>query len=728
MVSKTVTYLGVSLLQEDMPMSNFISSDADGLVFSPSNTDQPVEAEAYVTYHPTEDPNPLWNAVEIDWTRWGKNLNSGMGTTFTLYGITPLGDVVEVGSQLRYNYTTTPTTEKIIFDLLHSACGANMSLTTALAPANEISLQLPKVYGEYKSITYSTMLPEPVQTKMQSLMVTGSPDGNNINFAIGPIYVPYDADMNVDFGDVRWWYIDYSVQSGRYIPVPSTIVHKVNGAGAFFFIELPVLAQNGNYWPIITYGKSPQVPYKLISPYTKRNNNYMGQLHLHTGNSDGVVSGVYPTGTPKPVADVATTYDNLGYDWLAPSDHNTITPNPGNTDLLWIPCEEWTESVPQYNRIHLCVCGAVTPIPGTPNSPAALAAESAAQKTARIDNANENVQIGCNRGLADGAFVQLNHPTWLETIGDSVMNVSGYHAVAIYNSVNGTSYEDTIDTMLCSTRKFLLGIEDDTHNYSYGDAGAVLPANAMNGTETTGDTTGFTAWTSGGGSATITSDTTSYHTGSRSLKCVTGGGAASEGVFVAPTVNAFWAYTAHFWVNAPLGASMELNKWDAVNGNVIQTFTGTGNWQHVSVSFVPGNTTPSILVCTNGAQAVTFNVDDVLCYSSMTQGNTAYHVYADNLTQDEILENLKLGNYYLTRGGNDFVLTATNDGTSITATVNQGATIEFITNAGVRPQINVGVMSATYTPNINDAYVRVKATRGTDGANAWTNPIWIVGA
>ena len=52
MVNQTSIYSGASLFQEAFPLSNFICSDNDGLIFVPSNLDpaELVTTSAYITH------------------------------------------------------------------------------------------------------------------------------------------------------------------------------------------------------------------------------------------------------------------------------------------------------------------------------------------------------------------------------------------------------------------------------------------------------------------------------------------------------------------------------------------------------------------------------------------------------------------------------------------------------------------------------------------------------
>jgi hypothetical protein len=65
----------------------------------------------------------------------------------------------------------------------------------------------------------------------------------------------------------------------------------------------------------------------LESPYRPKARMFRGQLHAHTTNSDGTQS---PAG-------VVAAYKKAGYDFVAITDHNHNTPDPGVPGILFVP-------------------------------------------------------------------------------------------------------------------------------------------------------------------------------------------------------------------------------------------------------------------------------------------------------------------------------------------------------------------------------------------------------
>jgi hypothetical protein len=96
-------------------------------------------------------------------------------------------------------------------------------------------------------------------------------------------------------------------------------------------------------------------------------------------------------------------------------------------------------------------------------------------------------------------------------------------------------------------------------------------------------------------------------------------------------------------------------------------------------------------------------------------------VFADSLTEANIVDSLKRGDYYSTTGA---TLAISVSEKVITATTGASATIDWIINEGVVAQTSSGT-SATYTVNGNEVYVIVKITRISDGKEAWSNPIYV---
>lgn len=151
----------------------------------------------------------------------------------------------------------------------------------------------------------------------------------------------------------------------------------------------------------------------------------------------------------------------------------------------------------------------------------------------------------------------------------------------------------------------------------------LLTLNQRTGTDALGDTTGFTGVRT---SETLTSSTEQYHSGTRSIKCVTPNVQTQEGIVstaISGLVNGT-VYIFGAWVYAPAGASMYWFMGDGGDNNVTQEFTGTGAWQWVEYPFTPdGSPNHYISIRTKTQQGITFYVDDLRLAKNDTTGRTA---------------------------------------------------------------------------------------------------------
>jgi hypothetical protein len=246
MVNQTSIYSGASLFQEAFPLSNFICSDNDGLIFVPSNLDpaELVTTSAYITHQP-DDPNSIWAGVDIDWSRITTDPTSILHALFTLYGITPNGDTVQVGEKVITSCPTTLLRETQTFNTLQSACEPALTLNPALAPAGKFNLNLPMTYKNFDDCELYPSLPDLSSPKIKVIPITGSIDGNESYWGTGPITISYASSMNVDFSDLRF----YQWNGSSFISIPYLIIRKTNSVSAVVFLQIPSLPAS----PTISY-------------------------------------------------------------------------------------------------------------------------------------------------------------------------------------------------------------------------------------------------------------------------------------------------------------------------------------------------------------------------------------------------------------------------------------------------------------------------------------------
>ncbi|HEX6510700.1 MAG TPA: CehA/McbA family metallohydrolase [Chloroflexota bacterium] len=177
-----------------------------------------------------------------------------------------------------------------------------------------------------------------------------------------------------------------------------------------------------------------------------------GNTHAHTTNSDG----------DAPPDAVVRWYEEHGYDFLALSDHNVLTPplvRP--TSLTLLPAEEVTMPL----SVHVNGLGLTSPIP-PPLPPRRW--PIAAQKQWLLEQAIAAVE-------AQGGLAHVNHPNW-----DWALDAAGLQAVPavrfleIFNghpdARNGgdrrrPSVEANWDRLLTLGRRVCVLATDDAHHY-----------------------------------------------------------------------------------------------------------------------------------------------------------------------------------------------------------------------------------------------------------------------
>jgi len=181
----------------------------------------------------------------------------------------------------------------------------------------------------------------------------------------------------------------------------------------------------------------------LVSPYVTKSYVYKGQLHCHSTNSmDGLYS---PT-------DVVNAYKHAGYNFVALSDHDTVTHDPGVSDILFIEgVEEWD------GGYHLGRVNVTSAIGGYAN-------HNIYQPQAIIDST-----------VANGGFVTVNHPYAhnSEWPWSRMESLDRYDAVEIWNSMASLKYgnaEPRIDSLLSLGRRFYFTATDDMHDTTSGAA------------------------------------------------------------------------------------------------------------------------------------------------------------------------------------------------------------------------------------------------------------------
>ena len=176
----------------------------------------------------------------------------------------------------------------------------------------------------------------------------------------------------------------------------------------------------------------------LQSPYVETNGIWLrGNLHAHSTLSDGVL----------PPEEVVATYERLGYDFLALSDHDLVAPIAalqGATTMTLLTGNEVTANGPHL--LHVGACERVAP--------------------------DTDRQAVINAVRESGGFVVLNHPNWGEDFDhfpySRLVSLNGYVGVETYNGIievlPGSPFSlDKWDRLLSEGRRVWAFANDDFH-------------------------------------------------------------------------------------------------------------------------------------------------------------------------------------------------------------------------------------------------------------------------
>ncbi len=198
----------------------------------------------------------------------------------------------------------------------------------------------------------------------------------------------------------------------------------------------------------------------LLPPFDKNLPFFRGNLHGHSTHSDGLAS-------PQKVA---AGYRDLGYDFIAISDHlwkktwfsaETVYDGRGldRSDFITIPSAElhcYGKAYDQDGIFHIVANGLPLDFP-----PAAD---------------DEDVSALVARAIQAGAYVTIAHPEWCSLTHKESLAIAHAHAVEIYNHscviYNGRgSGIGTADRLLHEGFKVNLTASDDSHFRGYDIGG-----------------------------------------------------------------------------------------------------------------------------------------------------------------------------------------------------------------------------------------------------------------
>ena len=186
---------------------------------------------------------------------------------------------------------------------------------------------------------------------------------------------------------------------------------------------------------------------RLLNPFSRPGRWYRGVWHCHTTESDGARS----------VEDVVAWYAGRGYDFLAITDHNRVTPAPRATvaggPVLVPGVEVDAGRTGIGTAFHILGIGlrAMIDVPR----------ESAARHALPA-------QVVVDRLRDAGATVFVAHPYWSGVVADDLMALGDITGIEVYN-VNtevdiGKGYSGVHwDDCLTRRRPLLAAANDDAH-------------------------------------------------------------------------------------------------------------------------------------------------------------------------------------------------------------------------------------------------------------------------
>ncbi|MCE7697883.1 MAG: DUF2341 domain-containing protein [Methanobacterium paludis] len=249
MIPKSAEYVGAALLQTGLPNSNVLCSDGDGLIFKPSLPDEDVDVLAYLTHHPVESSNVLWDNVKLDLTRQTDLLTADFELIISLLGLGTSGDEAIIGEKIITTCPTTELSETIIFDLLKSSCQPAFSKSSDTAPAGKIRLNLPMRWKNFESASLTKQWLDG-WPKRKLLPITGA-SADLYAYPIGPITIPYVTGMSADFSDVRF------VDSDGQTILPNYWLESYTASStATFYLNIPLITKSINRNIYLQYGNS----------------------------------------------------------------------------------------------------------------------------------------------------------------------------------------------------------------------------------------------------------------------------------------------------------------------------------------------------------------------------------------------------------------------------------------------------------------------------------------
>jgi hypothetical protein len=250
MVSYDIPVTGEELVQTDLPYSNIIFNDQEGVLYNPT-VDGRVIGEFSKTFNPSLQKNFAWDNVKLNWTRSATATpTGGFKTSFILEGIFPTGQVDTIGETIITTINATPTTEDVLFPLKSSRSMSSFTKSNvATSTAGTVQVNLPKRWFYYDSVELNMVCPDG-WTKIAPFTFEG-PSTEVTGGQLKRIRIYYDSDMNSDFSDVR--FMDSDCRRFLCFNIDS----KSDGYYAYFTILIPTMPASPSLKTIyMVYGNS----------------------------------------------------------------------------------------------------------------------------------------------------------------------------------------------------------------------------------------------------------------------------------------------------------------------------------------------------------------------------------------------------------------------------------------------------------------------------------------
>ena len=181
----------------------------------------------------------------------------------------------------------------------------------------------------------------------------------------------------------------------------------------------------------------------VYNPYKdKPKNQYKGQMHCHSTNSDGSFSPEY----------VVNMYIELGYDFMTLTDHNYISSCPNeNADIVWLGnAYEDTHNIKGFQHMNVYNC----------NEPFGLVAPSPGEKYITPDGYAMIQTSNTPQSLVDHFTKTYATDETLQDLPDSILYIE------IWNGVS-TKIDRGFRIMLDSGKKVFCNAIDDFHSNTY---------------------------------------------------------------------------------------------------------------------------------------------------------------------------------------------------------------------------------------------------------------------